>query len=196
MDALLRSPDVSLRLVMTPDRMVVSEAMRTFTYLNLYGYLGDAVVVNRVFPADVGSYFGDWRARQHELLVEVEDGFAPVPVLRAPFFSSEVVGARMLDRLAASLFTEREPWAVFYGELSQQLTMDDGRGELRLALPLAAKGDVSLKKVGEDLVVRIGDVKRTVVLPAAVAGYGPSGASFEDGALVVTLQAPVAVANA
>ena len=56
---------VSLRLVMTPDRMVVAEAMRTFTYLNLYGYLTDAVVVNRVFPAEVdGGYFGAWRAVQ------------------------------------------------------------------------------------------------------------------------------------
>ena len=69
---------------MTPDRMVISEAMRTFTYLNLYGYLTDAVVVNRVFPPEVeGTYFGPWRQRQQEHLELVESAFSPVPVLRA-----------------------------------------------------------------------------------------------------------------
>ena len=81
---------------MTPDRMVVAEAMRTFTYLNLYGYLTDAVVVNRVFPDEVdGGYFGAWRAVQAEQLALVESGFAPVPILRAPLF--EAGGRRARD---------------------------------------------------------------------------------------------------
>ena len=95
MHELLRDAErASIRLVMTPDRMVVAEAMRTFTYLNLYGYLTDAVVVNRVFPDEVeGTYFGAWRAVQAEQLELVESGFAPVPVLRAPYFEREVLGA-------------------------------------------------------------------------------------------------------
>ena len=69
MNEILRDNEhVSVRLVMTPDRMVVDEARRTFTYLNLYGYLTDAVVVNRVFGAEVGDYFGAWRERQQEQL--------------------------------------------------------------------------------------------------------------------------------
>ena len=84
----------SIRLVMNPERMVIKEAQRTFTYLNLYGYLTDAVVVNRVFPADVeGGYFSAWREVQREHVELVEQAFAPVPVLRAPFFEQEVVGA-------------------------------------------------------------------------------------------------------
>src|SRR6201989_955378 len=83
---------VSMRLVMTPDRMVVSEAMRTFTYLNLYGYLTDAVVVNRVFPDELAEgYFEAWHAVQREQLALVDSGFAPVPVLRAPYFAPEVI---------------------------------------------------------------------------------------------------------
>src|SRR3712207_5811467 len=74
---------VSVRLVMTPDRMVIDEARRTFTYLNLYGYLTDAVVVNRVFPPEVGDYFGGWRERQERALRDAEAAFAPVPVLRS-----------------------------------------------------------------------------------------------------------------
>ena len=101
MNEILRDRDaVSIRLVMTPDRMVIAEAMRTFTYLSLYGYLTDAVVVNRVFPEEVeGGYFGAWREVQREQLELVESGFAPVPVLRAPYFEQEVLGATMLDRL-------------------------------------------------------------------------------------------------
>src|SRR4029450_5894723 len=104
MQEILRDREhVSLRLVMNPDRMVVDEARRTFTYLNLYGFLTDAVVVNRVFPAEVGAYFGAWRDRQEEQLRAVRDAFSPVPVLRAPYFEEEVTGGAMLDRLGAAL---------------------------------------------------------------------------------------------
>jgi hypothetical protein len=82
MNEILRDHErVSVRLVMTPDRMVIDEARRTFTYLNLYGYLTDAVVVNRIFPPEVGDYFDGWRERQQRALHDVEAAFAPVPVL-------------------------------------------------------------------------------------------------------------------
>ena len=123
----------------------------------------------------------------------VEDGVAPVPALRAAFFSSDVVRPEMLDRLSSSLSSGgRNPWDVMHAGLSQNFTMDGGHASLRLELPFVAKGDVSLKKVGGDLVVRVGDHKRTIGLPQALAGYAPSGATFEDGALVVSLDAPVA----
>ena len=88
MHELLRDASrVSMRLVMTPDRMVVGEAMRTYTYLNLYGYLTDAVVVNRVFPDELSEgYFGAWHAVQQEQLGLVASAFA-VPVLKAPYFA-------------------------------------------------------------------------------------------------------------
>src|SRR5206468_304108 len=105
MNGILRDRErCTVRLVMNPDKMVIGEAMRTFTYLNLYGYLTDAVIVNRVFPAEVGSYFGDWRKVQERHLALVEEAFSPVPMLRAPFFEREVIGGEMLDRLAGKLF--------------------------------------------------------------------------------------------
>jgi arsenite-transporting ATPase len=191
MHELLRDTSrVSLRLVMTPDRMVVSEAMRTFTYLNLYGYLTDAVVVNRVFPDEVeGTYFGAWRAVQAEQLALVESGFSPVPILRAPYFEQEVIGGEMLDRLAGELFTEHEPGAVLHDRLAQELALEDGRAELRLDLPFARKGDVALRKIGLELVVRVDGQKRTIVLPGALASYKPTGASLKDGSLVVAFEA-------
>src|SRR3954467_11192534 len=119
MNELLRDHErVSLRLVMNPDRMVVDEARRTFTYLNLYGFLTDAVVVNRVFPADVGAYFDGWRERQQAQLRDIEAAFAPVPVLRAPSFADEVVGPEMLDALAAELFADAAPSALLHTRLA------------------------------------------------------------------------------
>jgi arsenite-transporting ATPase len=176
---------VTLRLVMTPDRMVVSEAMRTFTYLNLYGYLCDAVVVNRVFPEDVGEYFGAWRQVQAQQLALVESGFAPVPILRAPYFEQEVLGAAMLDRLAGELFGGRDATAVLHSRLAQELRLDGSRAELRLDLPFVSKGDVALKKIGLELVVRVDGQKRTIVLPGALAGFNPTSAKLADGSLVV-----------
>jgi arsenite-transporting ATPase len=187
MNEILRDTSrVSVRLVMTPDRMVVDEARRTFTYLNLYGYLTDAVVVNRVFPAEVGDYFGGWRERQEDILGVVRDGFAPVPVLRAPFFGDEVVGGAMLDRLGAELFDGSAPDAVLHAAVSERLEVGDDGATLRLELPFADKGEISLKRLGPELIVRVDGHKRTLMLPAALDDYRPSGAEFADGALTVT----------
>ena len=193
-DLLRDAEHASIRLVMTPDRMVVAEAMRTFTYLNLYGYVTDAVVVNRVFPDELdGTYFGAWRAVQAEQLELVESGFAPVPVLRAPYFEREVLGGEMLDRLAGALFDGRDAGAVLHGRVTQELSLHDGGARLRLDLPFVGKGDVSLKKIGLELLVRVDGHKRTILLPGAMAAYRPSSAALADGSLVVgfTEQEPV-----
>ena len=121
---------VSMRLVMTPDRMVVAEAMRTFTYLNLYGYLTDAVIVNRVFPDELAEgYFGAWHAVQREQLELVGAGFSPVPILSAPYFSTEVVGAERLDELGDALFADHDPTAVLHDRLAQELSMNNGNAD-------------------------------------------------------------------
>ncbi|RKQ93726.1 arsenite efflux ATP-binding protein ArsA [Solirubrobacter pauli] len=187
MHELLRDAErVSMRLVMTPDRMVVAEAMRTFTYLNLYGYLTDAVVVNRVFPDELAEgYFGAWHAVQREQLELVGAGFAPVPVLRAPYFAAEVIGDERLDELADALFADHDPAAVLHDRLAQELSVTNGHASLRLDLPFAAKGDVQLKKIGLELIVRVDAHKRTIVLPGALAGYKPTSATLEEGALTV-----------
>src|SRR3954447_18133965 len=186
MHELLRDSErVSMRLVMTPDRMVVAEAMRTFTYLNLYGYLTDAVIVNRVFPDELAEgYFGAWHAVQGEQLTMVTEAFA-VPVLKAPYFASEVIGTERLDALAAAIFAGTDPAAVLHDRLTQELSMNGGSASLRLALPFAQRGDVSLKKIGLELLVRVDGHKRTIVLPGALAGFKPTSAVLEAGSLVV-----------
>jgi arsenite-transporting ATPase len=190
MNGILRDRSrTSIRLVMNPDRMVVKEAMRTFTYLNLYGYLTDAVVVNRVLPEEAGDgYFAAWRDVQREHMDLVRSAFDPVPILTAPWLQREVLGAEMLDRLATELFGDGDPAALLHRELTQELSGRNGRAVLRLALPFAERGDIELKKIGLEVIVRVGSQKRTIILPPTMAAYSTSGARFQDGALEVTFE--------
>ncbi|MEA2298543.1 MAG: arsenite/tail-anchored protein-transporting ATPase [Solirubrobacteraceae bacterium] len=187
MNAILRDHRrVSIRLVTNPDRMVTDESRRTFTYLNLYGFLTDAVIVNRVFPPTVGPYFAAWRERQQEQLAGVEAAFAPVPVLQAPYFETEVQGPAMLDRLGDAVFAGCDPAAVLHQRLAHELQVDEHAATLRLDLPLAEKGQISLKKIGLEVVVRVDGHKRTIMLPPGLRDFRPTGAAFEDGALEVS----------
>jgi len=190
MNEILRDRDnTSIRLVMNPDRMVIREAQRTFTYLNLYGYLTDAVIVNRIFPAEVeDSYFGAWRERQAENLELVREGFDPVPLLAARYFPEEVVGPAMLDRLADELFAERPPEQLMHTELAQRLHDADGRTVLSIPVPFTDRSELHLSKVGQELIVRAGREKRTIILPTALARYRPAGARLEAGTLEISFE--------
>ena len=189
MNQILRDHDrVSIRLVTNPDRMVIDESRRTFTYLNLYGFLTDAVIVNRVFPPTVGPYFAAWRERQQEQLADVLAAFDPVPVLQAPYFEAEVQGPEMLDRLGEALFAGHDAAALLHRRLAQELEVGEHAATLRLDLPFAEKGSIALKQVGLELIVRVDGHKRTIMLPPGLGGFRPTGAAFADGALEVSFR--------
>jgi arsenite/tail-anchored protein-transporting ATPase len=179
----------TIRLVMAPDRMVIGEAMRTFTYLNLYGYLTDAVIVNKVFPEDVGEYFSRWRGLQGEQLELVRSAFSPVPVLEVPYFEQEVIGPEMLVRLGEVLFggpLATEPGAVLFDTITQELTSDADSATLRLTIPFAKKEEIGLKQIGLELVVTAAGQRRTIMMPPTLAAYKPVSATYVDGILEVT----------
>lgn len=190
MDQILRDTEHStIRLVMAPDRMVIGEAMRTFTYLNLYGYLTDAVVVNKVFPEDVGAYFAGWREHQQEQLELVRAGFQPVPVLELPYFDREVIGAEMLGLLAEQLFGNGRGYdagAVLYDTITQAIETEDDGARLRLTIPFAKKSEIGLKQVGLELIVTAGSQRRSIMLPPTLAAYKPVSATYVDGTLEVS----------
>ena len=179
----------SIRLVLTPERMVVREAMRTFTYLNLYGYLTDAVIVNRVIPeAPAGALLGSWRKRQEQQLEEVRSAFSPLPVLLGPLLPEEVIGDAALDRLGDEVFGDGDPAALLFEQLSQELVSENGHATLRLPVPFADRDEIRLKKIGSEVIVRVGGWKRMIVLPPAMAAYRAGGARLEDGTLRVRFE--------
>src|SRR5690606_31910982 len=121
--------------------------------------------VNRLFPDDVGPYFAEWRERQQARLGEIADAFAPLPILRAPYFDREVVGDAPLDRLGDALYPQAPVADRLYVGTARELVVDEGGAELRIAVPFADRESVRLRRVGAELIVDVADRRRTVLLP-------------------------------
>jgi arsenite-transporting ATPase len=180
----------SVRLVTNPERMVLRETQRAFVYFSLHGLTVDGVIANRVLPRTVtDAYFEEWRKSQAAILEEIDTYFAPVPVKRVPLFTHEVLGRERLAELARALYSEREdPAAVVRTEAPYTFAKRDGRYEVRLSLPFAAKGEVSLFKKGDELVVEIGTLRRHIGLPTSMAGLSPGRAKLENKVLTVEMK--------
>lgn len=188
MHAMLTDPEVSsIRLVLNPEKMVIKETQRTFTYLNLYNYAVDAIICNRILPAEVSSdYFKAWRESQDRYFELVEDSFSPVPILRVPFFDREVVGKEMLRKMGQALFDDIDPSSVLYKGRAQRIEKSNEHFLLTLPLPFATKGDVSLVRTGDELVVQVGRQRRNIILPRALAGMEVAEARMEEDTLRIS----------
>lgn len=181
----------SVRLVLTPESMVISEARRSFTYLNLFGFRTDAVVVNRVVPAQVkDDYFKVWKASQEQHLRVVEESFSPVPILTVPLYEREVLGPEMLAKVGRDCFGDRDPAAILFDRWPQSVTREDGLAVLTVLLPFVGKGDINVTRVGAELVVHVGERRRTILLPRSLAGREIVRARFENDLLKISFAEP------
>jgi arsenite-transporting ATPase len=170
--------------------MVVRETQRAFVYFSLHGLTVDQIIVNRVLPEDVSDeFFRDWRLAQARSLKEIEAYFAPVPTRQVPLFRHEVLGYDRVKTVSDLLYPAREdPAAVTRTERPFLFRKVDGHYEVRLQAPFAAKGEVSLFKKGDELVVEVGTVRRHIGLPKSMSGLSPVRARLEERAVVVELQ--------
>jgi len=176
----------SIRLVLNPEKMVIKEAQRALTYLNLYGYVTDAVVCNRVFPRRLQrGYFAEWTQIQSRYREMIQRAFSPLPIWEIPLFDREVVGLEMLERMGRSLFAERDPLRVWMPGPIQTVRKKGEHYFLRVRLPFLKKDEISLLKRGDELVVSIGNYRRDLVLPKALADLAVKRARLEEGYLVV-----------
>lgn len=198
MSVLLSDPQVSsMRVVLNPEKMVVKEAQRAYTYLNLYGYPVDAVVCNRVFPQQLSdSYFDLWKSAQAENLQLVRDAFHPLPIFEVPFFAQEVTGMAMLQQMADTLYGpagkamrggEGDPTRYFYIGKPQEIFRQDGAYVLSIPLPLVEREQVHLhRSVFDELIVRIGNWKRNIALPLGLAKLEIAGAKYVEDRLNIS----------
>ena len=199
MSQLLSNGEISsVRVVLNPEKMVVKEAQRAYTYLNLYGYTVDAVVCNRVFPRDlVDSYFDIWKSAQAQNLELVHECFQPLPIFEVPLFDQEVTGIQMLRRMSETVFGPAtaqggagDPTRQFYIGKSQEIFRRNGQYVLSLPLPLVERSEVQLhRSVFDELVVRIGNWKRNVALPLGLAKLDIVSAKYEGDRLNISFQA-------
>lgn len=182
MRALLTDPEkASVRIVVNPERMVIKEAQRTFTYLNLYGYTTDLIICNRLIPEEVSDrYFDSWKESQTRHYQVIEECFAPLPILSVPLLEHEVVGMPMLKVMAQALYGDRDPAQLFYHGQAQDIEKEDGYYVLTLSLPFVTKSDVSLVRNGDELLVQVGSYRRNIILPRTLVGLVVEEAKFED----------------
>ncbi|MBN1188550.1 MAG: ArsA family ATPase [Dehalococcoidales bacterium] len=184
---LLSDPQItSMRLVVNPEKMVIKQTQRTFTYLNLYGYPTDLVVCNRLIPDSVSDhYFDYWKTNQRQYYQEIKERFSPLPVLTLPLLEQEVVGLDMLKKTSDELYKDRDPVEIFYHGQVHNFEKKDGHYTLRFDFPYTRKEEISLIKNQDELIVQIGAYRRNIILPRAVVNLEVGAARFEEGRLVI-----------
>jgi arsenite-transporting ATPase len=197
-DKILSNPRITtVRLVTTPEKMVLKETQRAFMFFCLYGLTVDAVVVNRLLPQDLqDNFFSGWKNTQQRNMATIEEFFAPVPIWRLPLFNNEILGFRELDRLGKSLYGLRDPAAVHNQEAPYRFSNNNGVYQLRMKLPFADAEDVEAFKHGDELIVRIGNFRRHLTLPQRMAHLDPNTTSIVQGEVVITFaRSEAAVVN-
>ncbi len=189
---LMSNPEVtSARLVVNPEKMVIDEARRTYSYLGLFGYGVDGVVVNRVLPDIVADpYFERWRAIQKGHLEVLEDAFADVPRLRLRLFDDEMVGLDRLRMMASELYTDADPAFDFSATAPFRIKEGEEAVTMELDVPHVDKSDLSVSRHGHELLVQLGPYRRSFLLPDALHRRDVTRARLEDGVLSVTFGTP------
>ncbi len=178
----------TVRLVTNPEKVVLKETQRAFTYFCLFGLTVDAVIVNRILPSEIhDSFFSSWRVTQERWVRSIEEFFVPVPVWRVPLFQDEVLGAERLKRLGRMLYGARDPAKRYFDEAPYRFRKVDSNYQLRLRLPFVSGEDINLYKKLDELIIRVGGIKRHVSLPQRIAHCEPLSARMQDGELVVLL---------
>lgn len=180
-DILADGNQTSIRLVINPEKMVIKEAQRAFTFFNLFGYMVDLIIVNRIIPAAVKDvYFKKWIALQAGYQQLIKECFSPLPILSSELFSQEIVGKKLLAEMAKKVYGHRDPTQIFFNQKPISVEKADSGFDLLLHLPFVGKKDLELSQKGEELSIKAGHYKRNILLPPTLLNYSVKGAKFES----------------
>lgn len=187
MQKILTDPAITtVRIVLNLEKMVVKEAKRAFSYLSLFGYVTDAVIVNRLLPAEVhDELFKKWQRIHKRYEAEVEQSFAGIPILNVPLFDQEVVGQEMLLRMAKATYGGRDPAERFATLSPQRIDKDGSDYVLSLKVPFVERSEIDLSRHNGELYVTMGNYRREISLPRVLAKRDTAGATIQDGELRV-----------
>jgi arsenite/tail-anchored protein-transporting ATPase len=187
MRKVLTDPAITtVRIVLNLEKMVVKEAKRAFSYLSLFGYVTDAVIVNRLLPDEVhDELFKKWQRIHKRYEAEVEQSFAGIPILNVPLFDQEVVGEKMLLRMAKATYGDRDPAEFFATSNPQRIDKDGQDYVLTLKVPFVDRSAVDLSRHNGELYVTVGNYRREISLPRVLAKRDTAGATIQDGELRV-----------
>ena len=177
----------SIRLVVNPEKMVIKEAQRAFTFFNLFGYAVDLIIVNRLLPFEVqDTYFKKWKSIQATYKKMINESFSPVPILSAELYSQEIVGVELLNTMAEKVYGKKDPAKVFFTQKPISIAKTDGGYDLFLYLPFVEKKDLNLYQKGEELFIKVGSYKRNILLPQTLLNYSIKEAKFDKDRLRIS----------
>jgi arsenite-transporting ATPase len=184
---LLTDPEItSVRLVTNPEKMVLRETQRAFMFFSLHQTSIDAIVVNRVFPSGLdGNYLKVWGKNQQKYMELAETYFYPLPIFKAPLYDSEILGFEKLLKFGQSLYRGEDPTQIFFKQKPYQFAKMDGQSVVKLHLPFVTKKEINLSKIGDELIIKIGNFKKNIVLPRAYAVLEPRRARLEEDHLLI-----------
>lgn len=187
---LMSDKDVlSLRIVTTPEKIVVKEAKRNFAYLHMYDYNVDAIIVNKVYPkSSLEGYFNQWIENQQNSLQDIRQSFFDIPVFEMKFLKHEL---RTLERLKAAadmVYRDTDPAAVLAVQSIFVLEKVQEKYCLKIALPFVDKLELELEQKGEELALTIKNERRNLILPPKLREYEVAGAKYEDAVLKIEFE--------
>jgi arsenite-transporting ATPase len=187
---ILTDPEItSIRLVVNPEKMVITETQRAYTYLCLYGYTVESLVINRILPDEVrDSYFTDKLEEQEKHLQSIEEAFSPLKTLKATLMPREVVGRKALEKLGDQLFGASDPAEIYSTESPMKMYEEDGNSILAIRMPFPLDQKVELYMRKDDLVLQLGAFKKSIALPYALANKKILGADLESGWLKIRFE--------
>lgn len=186
-ELLTDSETTSIRLVTNPDRMSFSESKRAFTYLLLYGYPVDTLIINKIYEEATGNFFDDWRKAQKSTIKEMEEAFAEIKIFKAPLAKSEPVGVEKLSELAKSIYGDIDPNEIFYRGRPIEYMKDGEDYLVKIKLPFASKEKLNLYNKGGELVIEIENWRRVFYLPQSLSDRVPTDAEFKNEYLYIRM---------
>lgn len=179
-ELMLNKEVVSLRIVTTPEKIVIQEAKRNFTFLHLYNYNVDSIMVNRIYPeAAMTGYFNKWVQMQQEGLTEIEESFSEIPKFYLELQKGELRTLPVLEQVAHSLFDKTELKEVLFSREIFSVISEEGKKRIRILLPFADKDDMELRQSGNEIIISIKNVVRRFIVPAEFAELEIQFAKFE-----------------
>ena len=177
---------VSLRIVTTPEKIVIKEAMRSFSFLHLYDYNVDAIIVNKIFPKEtMGSYFSKWCQLQEEGLSQIEEAFHKLPIFYLSLKKRELRACNMLSEVGKELFMRLEEEGknceeVLFTEKIYEVEKTDTGYTLMIKMPFVDKDLLSLSQNGDELLIAIKNEKRSFILPNKLQSKEILGAKYKE----------------
>lgn len=187
---LMSDKDVlSLRIVTTPEKIVVKEAKRNFAYLHMYDYNVDAIIVNKVYPkSSLEGYFNQWIENQQNSLQDIRQSFFDIPVFEMEFLKHELRTVERLKVAADMVYRDTDPAAVLAVQSIFVLEKVQEKYCLKIALPFVDKQELELEQKGEELALTIKNERRNLILPPKLREYEVAGAKYEDNVLKIEFE--------